>query len=92
MDRKWIERQYNFKDHADVAHKYVKTYCKTNQFIEFIFCGPHSKYHGARGMIKHYHFSFVPKLGNGVCGICRIACACVACKPMLDKPWISGIP
>ena len=28
----------------------------------------------------------------GVCVICRISCACVACTSMLYKPWISGIP
>ena len=26
------------------------------------------------------------------CAIIRIPRACVACTPMLDKPWISGIP
>ena len=41
---------------------------------------------------KHYHLSFDPKLGMGKCEICRIPCACVACTPMLDKAWISGIP
>ena len=24
--------------------------------------------------------------------ICRITCACVVCTPILDKPWIYGIP
>ena len=43
-------------------------------------------------MSKHYHLRFDTKLGNGVCAIWRIPCACVACTSMLDKPWISGIP
>ena len=43
-------------------------------------------------MSKHYPLRFDPKLGNGVCEICRIPCACVACTSMLDKPWIYGIP
>ena len=43
-------------------------------------------------MIKHYHLRFDPKLGNVVCKIRLIPCACVVCTPMLDKPWISGIP
>ena len=55
------------------------------------FCGPYSKYHDARGLSKNYHFSFYPKLGNGVCAIIRIPCACVACTSMLDEPWISCI-
>ena len=41
---------------------------------------------------KNYHLCLDPKIGNGVCEICRIPCACVACTSMLDKPWISGIP
>ena len=72
--------------------KYVKIYCNTNQFPALPFCGPHSKPHGARGLGKHYHLRFDPKLGLGVCEILRIPCACVACTPMLDKPWIYGIP
>ena len=60
-------------------------------FPELPFCGPHPKHHGARGLIKHYHLRFDPKLGHGVCVICRIPCACVSCTSMLDKPWISGI-
>ena len=43
-------------------------------------------------MSKHYHLRFDPKLGNGVCEICRTPCACVACISILDRPWISGIP
>ena len=45
-----------------------------------------------RSLSKHYHLRFDPKLSNVVCVICHITCACVACTPMLDKPWISGIP
>ena len=70
----------------------MKIYCNTNQFPVLLFCGSHSKPHGARGLSKHYHLRFDPKLGNGVCAIRRIPCACVACTSMLDKPWISGIP
>ena len=66
-------------------------YCNTNQFPELLFCGPHSKHHGVRGISKHYHLCFYPKIGNGVCAIRRIPCANVACTSMLDKPWISCI-
>ena len=67
-------------------------YCNTNQFPALPFCGTHSKLHGERGFSKYYHLRFDPKLGNGVCAIHRIQCACVVCTSMLDKPWISGIP
>ena len=85
MERKWTDRQYHVQDNDDVAHQDVRIYCN-------IFCGPHSNPHGARGLSKHYHLRFDPKLGNGICAICRIPCACVACTSMLDKPWISGMP
>ena len=71
--------------------KDVKMYCNTNQFPALPFCGPCSKPHGARGMDKHYHLRFDPKLDNGVCEILLIPCACVACTSMIYKPWISGI-
>ena len=92
MERKWKERKYHVQDNADIEHKDVKMYCNTNQFPELSFCNPYSKPHGARGLSNHYHLRFDPKLGMGVCEILRIKCACVACTPMLDKPWIYGIP
>ena len=92
MERKWIERKYHVQDNASVKLKDVKMYCNTNQFPALPFCGPHSKPHGARGLSKHYHLRFYPKLSMGECAIRSIPCVCVACTSMLDKPWISGIP
>ena len=91
MEIKWTERKYHVQDHSSVELKDVKMYCNTNQFPALPFCGPHSKPHGARGIGKHYHLRFYPKLGMGKCAIRRIPCACVACTSMLDKPWVSGI-
>ena len=71
--------------------KDVKMYCNTNQFPVLKFCGPHYKHYGASGLSKHYHLRFDPKIGMGVCAICRVPYACVACTPMLEKPWISDI-
>ena len=92
MERKWIERKDHVQDNSVVELKDVKLYCNTNQFPALPFCGPHSKPHGVRGMSKHYHFSFDPKLAMGECAIRRIPCACVACASMLDKTWIYDIP
>ena len=92
MEQKCIDRQYHVQDNVDVSHKYVKMYYNKNQFPTLPFCGPHFKPHVARGMSKHYHLHFYPKLGNGVCAILHIPCACVACTSILDKPWIYGIP
>ena len=72
--------------------KDVKMYCNTNQFPELPFCGQHSKPHGARGLGKHCHLCFDPKLSMGKCAIRRIPFVCVACTSMLDKVWIYGIP
>ena len=66
-------------------------YCNTNQFPELSFCGPHSKPHVKRGLSKHCNLRFDPKLGMGVCAIRHMPYACVACKSILDKHWISGI-
>ena len=63
MERKWTERKYPVQDDASVELKYVKMYCNTNQFPVLPFYGPHSKPHGARGLGKHYHLHFDPKLG-----------------------------
>ena len=60
-------------------------YCNTKKFTALKFCGTHSKPHGERGLIKHYHLRFDPKLGNGLCAIHCIPCACVACTTMREK-------
>ena len=77
--KKFAERKYHVQDNASVELKDVKIYCNTNQFTTLPFCGPHSKPHGARGVSKHYHLRFDPKLGMGKYAIHRIPCACVAC-------------
>ena len=79
MEIKYIDIQYHVQYNADFAHQDVRIYFNTNQFPALNFCGPHSKPHGARGLSKHYHLRFDPKLGNGVCATRRIPCACVAC-------------
>ena len=79
MERKCTERKYHVKDNDQVELKDVKMYCNTNQFPELSFYGPHSKPHVARGLSKHYHLRFGPKLGMGVCAIRRIPCDFVSC-------------
>ena len=73
MERKWTDRQYHVQYNAGVSHQDVRMYCNTNQFPALPFCGPYSKPHVARGLSKHYHLRFDPKLGNGVCEIFRIS-------------------
>ena len=87
-ERKWTDRQYHVQDYSDVELNDVKIYCNTNQFPALSFCGSHPKPHVARGLTKHYHLRFEPKLGMGICAIRRIPYACFDCKSVLDKPWI----
>ena len=77
MERKWTDIQYHFQNNAAVEIKYVKMYCKKNHFQELSYSGTHSKPHGSRGLSKHYHLRFDPKLGMGKCAICHIPCAYV---------------
>ena len=67
-------------------------HCNTNQFPELSFSGLHSKPHGERGLSKHYHLRFYPKIGMVIFTILRIPCYCFACTSMIYKPWIYGIP
>ena len=79
IKRKWTDREYHVQDNADVAHKYMKMYCNSNQFPKLPFFGSHPKPHVPRGLSKHYHLRFNPELGHGIFSISRIPCACVAC-------------
>ena len=42
-------------------------------------------------MCNHYHIRFDTNLGNGICEICGIPCASVACTSMIDQPCISDV-
>ena len=55
MEIRWTERKYHVQYNAAVELKDVKMYCNINKFLGLPFCGPYSKRHGARGVIKHYH-------------------------------------
>ena len=89
--RKWTDREHHVQDNADVAQKDMKMYCDTNRSPPLPFFGSNPKPHVARGLSNYYHLLFDPKLGHGICEIRRIPRNCVACKSMLEKPWISGI-
>ena len=60
-------------------------YCTTKQYLEIIICVPQNRPHGASGLVKHYYMSFDPKLGHGICEICRIPCAYTEQTSTLDK-------
>ena len=79
MEIEWTDRHYHVQDNANVAHKYQRMYCNTNQFPALHFCVPHSKPHGERGSSKNYNLRFDPKLDNGICAFCRKPCDCVVC-------------
>ena len=66
-------------------------YYDNNQLPALPFGVPHPKPHGVRGLSKHYHLSFDPKLGHDICAIHHIPCTYIECKSMLDKSWFSGI-
>ena len=62
---KWIDREYHVHDNDDVANRYVKMYCNTNQLPTLPLYGPHPKPRGASGLSNHYHLRFDTKLCHG---------------------------
>ena len=86
--QKWTKREYHVQNDADIAHKDVKMFFNKTQFPSLPFCCPHTKPHGVRGLSKHYHMRFDPKLVHDICAIRCISCACAECASMLYKPWI----
>ena len=67
-------------------------YFTTNQFPLLPFFGPHKKPHGVRGLGKHYHMRFDPKIGNYTCEIRHIPYACNQYKSSLKKTCNQGMP
>ena len=50
-----------------VKRTYIVVQSKKYQFSSLLFCGPHSKLNGVRGLSKQYHMIFDPKLVRGIC-------------------------
>ena len=65
-------------------------YFATNQFPELLFCGPHKKPRGVRGLSKNYHMCFDPKISHNTCSIFRIPCVCNQRKSTIYKTCTPG--
>ena len=74
-----------------MSHTPVKVSCSKILFPALTFCGLHIKFHGVRGLVKHYHLVLYPKLGHGKCSIWQIRCYGVTCINMLDKTWAHDV-
>ena len=46
---------------------------------------------GINDIIFHYHYRVGPKIGKGVCDLCRIPCECTAFVAQLGKYWLPTI-
>ena len=64
----------------------------TKQFSILSFFVPKNKLHGSRGLGKHYHMFFFPKLGHGTCSRSNITYACNQFTSTLEKSWTSIVP
>ena len=73
-------------------HKYIKRFFNKNQFPSLKFCGPQTKPHGIRGLSKHYHIRFDPKLVHDIYLIHHIPCVCAEFTSMLEINWVHGFP
>ena len=49
------------------------------------------KKHVVRGLRNNYHLYLEPKLGQVICEIWWIQCACVVCTEILNKQWYPGV-
>ena len=52
-EKKQTDREYHVQDNADVAHKYVKMFCDTNQLPVLPLYGSHPKPYGSMWFSKH---------------------------------------
>ena len=57
-----FKRKYHVQHKKYVDHQDMEIYCSKNQFSELQFIGTHKQPHGIRGLVKHYHIIFYPKL------------------------------
>ena len=76
----------------DIVHKDVEIFCNINTFPALENSGPHRKPHVVRGLGKHYHMRFDPKLVHSTCALRWIPCDFIQCTEMLDKNWTPNIP
>ena len=67
--------------------KCIKIFCDTTMFPLWLFCGPNTKLHGVRVLMKHYHMILDTKLGQVTYETYIISCVCYVCKYMLYRTW-----
>ena len=67
-------------------------YCSKSQFTELNFLGKQNTPNDVRGLCKHYHIRFYPKIGHGTCTIRIISCAFMKYTSTLDKICTSAVP
>ena len=66
----------------------LKLFVIQPSFVHYHFCGPHTEPHVVRGLRKNV-LDYI--LGQGICEMRLIPCACVDCTSMLEKTWSTGI-
>ena len=71
---------------------HVQYFVIQTSFRTFLFCGPHTKPHGVKGLSKNYNMIFDPQLGHSIFAIRLIPCVCVEFTSTLEKPGIPGFP
>ena len=52
---KWIDREYHAQGKKNWPKISFKMSYATTHFPELLFCGPHTKTHGVRGLTKYDH-------------------------------------
>ena len=90
--KNWTDREYHAQHNKYFKHQGMRMYCSKSQFTELNFLGKQNTPNDVRGLCKHYHIRFYPKIGHGTYAICRISCACTLYNSSLDQPCIPGFP
>ena len=72
---------------SDSDHRVIKMIWKNKLFPSINSINGKTFPYASKGILRHYHHRYHPKLGLGIVSIRRIPCGCHACTAILSLFW-----
>ena len=84
---KYQPRIYNVQRNSDVDHRGMKMICNNKLFPSLNVINGKIFPYASKGILRHYHYRYDPKLSPGIVAIIIITCSCHAFTYILSIFW-----
>ena len=81
---KYQSRLYNVQRNPNIDHRGIKMIRNNKLFPSLNVINGKTFSYASKGILRHYHYWYDPKLVPGIVAIRRISCSCHACTDILS--------